>query len=363
MELIPIDHGLTFPDCFEASVWDLTWMEWPQVKKAWSPDELALMRSLNPLKDIEMISKHFKFRDICLRNFRIAETVLQTCALSGLSLHEAATFMYRDDPEEPSALEGLINETEEFVEKIRKEIPTRATEANGNKKPVGKLNLQVSKIPSIEKNPVYDPLEEAYEANMAFSARRKSQDLSAKHVSPQSKLLTVIEAKKTPKLAKGDSTFDFAFPILERNGASDVPGYLNVGRQVSTDSTSKGRRSHAPKETELDDISSEEGEFDKELPEELPPPRPLQRSSSIPVLHFKRSKDSTTELDKKKENGIVKGRKSKKDLKGNSLNGGEGNSYKDELFFKYLVAFLDQKIEIMMKVKGRGGRNRFMSEV
>jgi len=320
-----------------------------------------LMRSLNPLKDIETISKHFKFRDICLRNFRIAETVLQHCALSGLSLHETATFMYRDDPEEPSALEGLINETEEFVEKIRREIPTRATEPSGNKKHAGKLNLQVNKIPSIDKNPVYDPLEEAYEANMAFSTRRKSQDEKAKQVSPQSKLQSVIEAKKTPKLAKGDSTFEFSLPTLERNGISDVSGYLSIGRQVSTDSTSKGRKSHAPKETELDDISSEEGDFDKELPEELQPPRPLQRSSSIPVLHVKRSKESA-ELDKK-ENGIVNGKKSKKDLKGISKNGGESYSYKDELFFKYLVAFLDQKIEIMMKLKGQGGRNRFMSEV
>jgi len=31
--LIPIDHGLTFPDCFKICTYELVWMEWPHVKK------------------------------------------------------------------------------------------------------------------------------------------------------------------------------------------------------------------------------------------------------------------------------------------------------------------------------------------
>lgn len=58
-----------------------------------------------------------------MRNFRIAETVLKKCALAGLTIHEIGTMMYRDDPDLPSALEELIQKTEEFCETIVKSVP------------------------------------------------------------------------------------------------------------------------------------------------------------------------------------------------------------------------------------------------
>jgi len=39
-------------------------MEWPQVQKQWTPDELNYISNINPKADVELLSKHFKFRDV-----------------------------------------------------------------------------------------------------------------------------------------------------------------------------------------------------------------------------------------------------------------------------------------------------------
>ena len=64
LNLIPIDHGLSFPDCFQACTYDVVWMEWPQTKKKWLPLELDYISKINPKADVEKLSKHFKFRDV-----------------------------------------------------------------------------------------------------------------------------------------------------------------------------------------------------------------------------------------------------------------------------------------------------------
>lgn len=37
LKLFPIDHGLSFPDCFDAQTYDMIWMRWPQSKQPFSP--------------------------------------------------------------------------------------------------------------------------------------------------------------------------------------------------------------------------------------------------------------------------------------------------------------------------------------
>ena len=63
-------------------------MRWNQAQNPFSQEELNFISNINPQKDVELISKKFKLRKVCLRNFRIAETVLKKAAEQGLTLYD-----------------------------------------------------------------------------------------------------------------------------------------------------------------------------------------------------------------------------------------------------------------------------------
>ena len=53
-----------------------------------------------------MLSEKLGFREICLRNFRIAETFLKKAANFGFTLFEMGKMLYRsDDDDQPSRSE------------------------------------------------------------------------------------------------------------------------------------------------------------------------------------------------------------------------------------------------------------------
>jgi len=56
--------------------YDVVWMEWPQVQKGWTPDELNYISNINPKADVELLSKHFKFRDVTIKTFIFADYFL-----------------------------------------------------------------------------------------------------------------------------------------------------------------------------------------------------------------------------------------------------------------------------------------------
>ncbi len=55
--------NILFKDSFINS-YDLVWMEWPHVKKPWTPAELDFIAKINPKTEIEMFTKHFKFSNV-----------------------------------------------------------------------------------------------------------------------------------------------------------------------------------------------------------------------------------------------------------------------------------------------------------
>ena len=63
-------------------------MDWPQVKEPFTSEELAYIEKIDPIEDIKILSSVLNFREICLRNFRIAETLLKKGAAAGLSLFD-----------------------------------------------------------------------------------------------------------------------------------------------------------------------------------------------------------------------------------------------------------------------------------
>jgi hypothetical protein len=113
--LVPIDHGMTFPDCFDISVEDLCWFSWPQVREPICQELMSIIEQIDPVKDICMLKRLFPFRDNCLKNFRIAAVLLKKGARAGLTLHQIASLLYRQNFDDAvSAVERTVEKAEEF---------------------------------------------------------------------------------------------------------------------------------------------------------------------------------------------------------------------------------------------------------
>ena len=85
--LIPIDHGLSFPDNFEIYEHQIVWMGYKQANTPLSPTYLAFIDSIDPVKDCETLKEKLGFRPICLINFRIASIFLKKLAKAGFTLY------------------------------------------------------------------------------------------------------------------------------------------------------------------------------------------------------------------------------------------------------------------------------------
>ena len=119
-ELVPIDHGLSLPDCFEVSKYDLCWMSWPQAKEPLTVKAVEYVSRLNPLEDARRLKQCLPVRDRCLRNFRIAGLLLKKGVESGLSLHDIGSIMYRSDDDVPSVLEKAVANAEQIYSLVRR---------------------------------------------------------------------------------------------------------------------------------------------------------------------------------------------------------------------------------------------------
>lgn len=60
--LVPIDHGLSFPDNFEISEYQIVWMGYKQAKVPLSEIELAFIEAIDPVKDCEILKEKLGFR-------------------------------------------------------------------------------------------------------------------------------------------------------------------------------------------------------------------------------------------------------------------------------------------------------------
>lgn len=86
LKLIPIDHGLTFPDNLEIYDYEIVWMSYRQASQPFSEKSLKFIESIDPIKDCHRLRDKLGFREICLRNFRIAQTFLKMMAREGFTL-------------------------------------------------------------------------------------------------------------------------------------------------------------------------------------------------------------------------------------------------------------------------------------
>lgn len=72
IKLIPIDHGLSFPDNFVIYDYEMVWMGYRQAQQPFSEKSLQYIENIDPIKDCKKLREKLGFREICLRNFRIA---------------------------------------------------------------------------------------------------------------------------------------------------------------------------------------------------------------------------------------------------------------------------------------------------
>lgn len=72
-------------------------MGYRQASKPFSQSSLQFIASIDPIKDCEELRKKLGFREICLRNFRIAQTFLKRMAVEGFTLKEIGEMMYRKE--------------------------------------------------------------------------------------------------------------------------------------------------------------------------------------------------------------------------------------------------------------------------
>ncbi len=108
-ELIPIDHGMSFPEVLEIAWCDWCWFSWPQVKEPIDPDVYSYILALNPEKDVAVLSEKLNLRPSCLRLFRVVCTLLIEGAKAGLTLYEIANIILRqEDLHAPSIMERIL---------------------------------------------------------------------------------------------------------------------------------------------------------------------------------------------------------------------------------------------------------------
>jgi len=347
---------LSFPDCFQACTYDVVWMEWPQTKKKWMPLELDYISRINPKADVEMLSKHFKFRDICLRNFRIAETVLKKGATAGLTLYEIGTLLYREDPDFSSPIEEIIRKTEELCHTIKTSVPRGVLQIlNKPNSLLKKKDLLINKSFEEEEKENKQPMnKEPMRRGRAYSESINTLSSEINNGNHSSQYINAFLEQST----NPSSTELFVIPEAKEGVSHKRPHKASF---VSRGSSQGG---------ESDQTSSDDEE-DTQNNSFTRPERTMRRSSSIPASMTRVSTDGDSTNDNLDENGDCKEKSifysSNRTVKGlNRLQKKKENGpmHTDELFFKYLNGFLDQKIEIMMKNKqAPPTRSRFYSDM
>jgi len=115
VRLIPIDHGLCFPDTLEIGWCDWTWANWPQAKENFDPFTLNFINSIDVEEDIERLSRELPLSLAAMDNIRISGMLLQIGACHGLTLYEIAKIILRQNLDEPSELELLRAQAEKLT--------------------------------------------------------------------------------------------------------------------------------------------------------------------------------------------------------------------------------------------------------
>lgn len=115
VSIYPIDHSLSFPDKLSITADEVCWTVWPQVEIPTNERLKEYIATFNPLENCKKLKALLGFRPICLRNYRIAETLLIKGTERGLTLGEIGKIIYKHWNEDSSLLERIVRDAEEMT--------------------------------------------------------------------------------------------------------------------------------------------------------------------------------------------------------------------------------------------------------
>jgi len=121
--LIPIDHALSLSDTLSICDYELCWSLWPHIEKPTDEKLHEYICQLDTRANVKMLKKYLRIRPICLRNFRIAETLLIRATQRNMTLFEITKIMYKLDPEGPnSVLEDIVAKAEAIYSIVKTSV-------------------------------------------------------------------------------------------------------------------------------------------------------------------------------------------------------------------------------------------------
>lgn len=115
INLVPIDHGYSFPRLLEVGWCDWVWLSWPQARVPFDQDTLSYIASLDPEHDMSLLRSQLSINEVALRNARVTTMLLKIGAMKGLTLYDIASLACREDLDEPSTLEIAVAQTESLA--------------------------------------------------------------------------------------------------------------------------------------------------------------------------------------------------------------------------------------------------------
>jgi hypothetical protein len=144
-KLTPIDHGLSLADRLEVAEEDIVWMGWDQVQLPLGQAEKRYIEGLDYRKDAGMLLKNLAIKKNCLRLLWVALLLLKLGARADLTLYEIGKLMYRQDFDEPSRLQGIIEAAVDTAQFYAKRVNLTRGNVHADSKVEG-LNLERPKL-------------------------------------------------------------------------------------------------------------------------------------------------------------------------------------------------------------------------
>jgi len=111
-ELFPIDHGYSLPTCL-GKAW-FEWLNWPQAKQPFDEEHLSLIANIDTQAN-SLLLRNLGIQEESILMAKISTTLLKKCAANGMNLYQIGSLVSRLDPEQPSPLEEIYNQSIDSV--------------------------------------------------------------------------------------------------------------------------------------------------------------------------------------------------------------------------------------------------------
>jgi len=106
IELIPIDHGLSLSKSLDHAWFD--WLNWPQANQPFHEEILRYIEKIDIEEDARILFE-LGISSESVKTMIVSSTLLKKGAASGLTLFDIGSIVCREDPDQPSALEEMMD--------------------------------------------------------------------------------------------------------------------------------------------------------------------------------------------------------------------------------------------------------------